>query len=265
MRGGLRPGPGAARARPVLKAVNNGRGVAQKLRRSGVALQATKQPRAEVVAQAAATAIEDTEPTWFDTYTKVSGALTNLFPVWTVVFTLWALKDPSAFAWLTTKYFTAGLAILMLSMGITLAPKDFQRVATRPNACVIELRFMLRYRGQRPIQFGGVAQWQSVRFACGKPRVQTPAPPHTQKQLRGAMDSVSDFESGGCGFESRRVVRVRSAARRRRRDALPWCVWSTDTPSPRRTTPHKIWTDWKSEGSGFDSRVGLPRNWTLAR
>ena len=23
-------------------------------------------------------------------------------------------------------------------------------------------------------------------------------------QLRGAMDSVSDFESGGCGFESRR-------------------------------------------------------------
>ena len=24
------------------------------------------------------------------------------------------------------------------------------------------------------------------------------------KQLRGAMDSVSDFESGGCGFESRR-------------------------------------------------------------
>merc|ERR1711871_1014749 len=100
-------------------------------------------PRAEVVAQAAATAIEDTEPTWFDTYTKVSGALTNLFPVWTVVFTLWALKDPSAFAWLTTKYFTAGLAILMLSMGITLAPKDFQRVATRPNAVL--LNFALCY------------------------------------------------------------------------------------------------------------------------
>ena len=137
------PAPAPRAARPVLKAVNNGRGVAQKLRRSGVALQATKQPRAEVVAQAAATAIEDTEPTWFDTYTKVSGALTNLFPVWTVVFTLWALKDPSAFAWLTTKYFTAGLAILMLSMGITLAPKDFQRVATRPNAVL--LNFALCY------------------------------------------------------------------------------------------------------------------------
>ena len=71
-------------------------------------------------------------------------------------------------------------------------------------------------RRRRPLRYrdcvlksreGGVAQWQSVRFACGKPRVQTPAPPipfFTQKQLRGAMDSVSDFESGGCGFESRR-------------------------------------------------------------
>ena len=137
------PAPAPRAARPVLKAVNNGRGVAQKLRRSSIKLQATKQPRAEVVAQAAATAIEDSEPTWFDTYTKVSGALTNLFPVWTVVFTLWALKDPSAFAWLTTKYFTAGLAILMLSMGITLAPKDFQRVATRPNAVL--LNFALCY------------------------------------------------------------------------------------------------------------------------
>ena len=100
-------------------------------------------PRAAVVAQAAAAAVDEAEPTWFDTYIRVAGALTNLFPVWTVVFTLWALKDPSAFAWLTTKYFTAGLAILMLSMGITLAPKDFQRVATRPNAVL--LNFALCY------------------------------------------------------------------------------------------------------------------------
>ena len=174
------PAPAPRAARPVLKAVNNGRGVAQKLRRS-VKLQAkVEKPRAAVVAQAAAAAVDEAEPTWFDTYIKVSGALTNLFPVWTVVFTLWALKDPSAFAWLTTKYFTAGLAILMLSMGITLAPKDFQRVATRPNAVL--LNFALCY-GTAPasdIHKGGVAQWQSVRFACGKPRVQTPAPPPTQ-------------------------------------------------------------------------------------
>ena len=62
-----------------------------------------------------------------------------------------------------------------------------------------------RYRGRvLTSREGGVAQWQSVRFACGKPRVQTPAPPPQHTQLRGAMDSVSDFESGGCGFESRR-------------------------------------------------------------
>ena len=35
-----------------------------------------------------------------------------------------------------------------------------------------------RYRGRvLTSRQGGVAQWQSVRFACGKPRVQTPAPP----------------------------------------------------------------------------------------
>ena len=71
-----------------------------------------------------------------------------------------------------------------------------------------------RCRGRVLCIFGGVAQWQSVRFACGKPRVQTPAPPHTQKQLRGAMDSVSDFESGGCGFESRRSCRRSRGAKR---------------------------------------------------
>ena len=77
---------------------------------------------------------------------------------------------------------------------------------------------------------GGVAQWQSVRFACGKPRVQTPAPP-TSKQLRGAMDSVSDFESGACGFESRRS-----------------CLLLLDGV--------------ESEGYGFDSRIGLTADWT---
>ena len=192
-----------------------------------------------------------------------------------------------------------------------------------------------RCRGRVLCIFGGVAQWQSVRFACGKPRVQTPAPPHTHNsvaqwiayqtsnlgvagsspvgvvaarwrgggashaetgpvtraragtggesiygekfadenfqlrhtgpgvlsmanagpgtngsqyrgrvlfiQLRGAMDSVSDFESGGCGFESRRSClrsldgqRVLGSSLRRRRDAPPWCVWSTAWVAPPR-------------------------------
>jgi len=141
------------RAKVLKTSARSGRGVAQKLRRielhaqanaferrawSGPALPA---PRSQALART--TSATGAKPTLFETYIKVSGALTNLFPVWTVLFTVWALKDPSAFAWLTTKYFTAGLAILMLSMGITLAPKDFKRVATRPNAVL--LNFALCY------------------------------------------------------------------------------------------------------------------------
>ena len=78
------------------------------------------------------------------------------------------------------------------------------------------------------------------------------------------MDSVSDFESGGCGFESRRsCLRSLDGATPSPRRATMVRLVDGVTPPPRRTTPHKIWTDWKSEGSGFDSRVGLPRNGLL--
>ena len=72
-----------------------------------------------------------------------SKTLTNLFPIWTVLVSLIALRRPETFLWLTTEYFTAGLATLMLSMGITLAPSDFVRVATRPNAVL--LNFVMCY------------------------------------------------------------------------------------------------------------------------
>ena len=68
----------------------------------------------------------------FDAYTKTANVATTLFPLWTVLFTLWALKAPQDFAWFTTEYFTAGLAALMLSMGITLTPNDFVQVAKEP-------------------------------------------------------------------------------------------------------------------------------------
>ena len=103
---------------------------------------------------------------------------------------------------------------LVSAVARTLTPR-WRRSGTRAASCAIS---------------GGVAQWQSVRFACGKPRVQTPAPP-TSKQLRGAMDSVSDFESGGCGFESRRG-----------------CFLLLDGV--------------ESEAYGFDSRIGLSADWT---
>ena len=69
---------------------------------------------------------------------KTADVATTLFPVWTVLFTGIALKSPQSFAWFTTEYFTAGLAALMLSMGITLKPADFAKVASRPNAVIMQ-------------------------------------------------------------------------------------------------------------------------------
>ncbi len=79
----------------------------------------------------------------FDAYVKTADIATTLFPLWTVLFTGIALKSPASFAWFTTEYFTAGLAALMLSMGITLTPADFAKVAARPNA--VALQFFLCY------------------------------------------------------------------------------------------------------------------------
>lgn len=74
----------------------------------------------------------------FKAYTKTADIATTLFPLWTVIFTAFALKSPSSFSWFTTEYFTAALAALMLSMGITLTPNDFVKVASRPNAVLMQ-------------------------------------------------------------------------------------------------------------------------------
>lgn len=85
---------------------------------------------------------------FFEAYKKVTSVATTLFPLWTVLFTAMALKSPSSFSWFTTEYFTAALAILMLSMGITLSPDDFVKVAQRPNSVVMQ--FSLCY-GMMPL------------------------------------------------------------------------------------------------------------------
>lgn len=79
----------------------------------------------------------------FDAYVKISGVTTTLFPLWTVLFTGVALKSPSSFAWFTTNYFTAALAVLMLSMGITLTPQDFLDVMKEPVS--VGMQFSLCY------------------------------------------------------------------------------------------------------------------------
>lgn len=79
----------------------------------------------------------------FDGYVKTADVATTLFPLWTIIFSVFALKSPSSFAWFTTEYFTAGLAALMLSMGITLTPKDFVDVMKEPVA--VGMQFSLCY------------------------------------------------------------------------------------------------------------------------
>eukprot|EP00555_Chaetoceros_dichaeta_P002690 CAMPEP_0198250396 /NCGR_PEP_ID=MMETSP1447-20131203/1608_1 /TAXON_ID=420782 /ORGANISM="Chaetoceros dichaeta, Strain CCMP1751" /LENGTH=417 /DNA_ID=CAMNT_0043935229 /DNA_START=195 /DNA_END=1448 /DNA_ORIENTATION=+ len=74
----------------------------------------------------------------FQAYVKTANVATTLFPLWTVLFTGIALKSPSSFDWFTTDYFTGALAALMLSMGITLTPADFTKVASRPNSVVMQ-------------------------------------------------------------------------------------------------------------------------------
>ena len=79
----------------------------------------------------------------FDGYVWTADKATTLFPLWTVLFSAAALKSPSSFAWFTTEYFTAALAALMLSMGITLTPQDFLDVMKEPVS--VAMQFSLCY------------------------------------------------------------------------------------------------------------------------
>lgn len=73
----------------------------------------------------------------WELYLKVTDKLTVLFPLWTVIFATIALIKPETFAWFSTKYFTASLGALMLSMGITLTADDFVRVSKEPLAVIV--------------------------------------------------------------------------------------------------------------------------------
>ena len=84
----------------------------------------------------------------FEGYERAANVATTLFPLWTVLFTAVALKSPSSFEWFTTDYFTAALAALMLSMGITLTPDDFVQVAQEPVS--VFMQFALCY-GMMPL------------------------------------------------------------------------------------------------------------------
>jgi len=73
---------------------------------------------------------------------------TNLFPLWNVFGAALALKQPSAYAFMSTDYFTVALSVLMFSMGITMTLDDFKRVATKPGP--VALNFLACY-GMMPV------------------------------------------------------------------------------------------------------------------
>ena len=64
---------------------------------------------------------------------QASDLFANLFPVWTLLAAGQALRAPTTFAFLSTEFFTAALAVLMFSMGITMTLDDFKRVLTKPG------------------------------------------------------------------------------------------------------------------------------------
>jgi BASS family bile acid:Na+ symporter len=98
---------------------------------------------------------EEPKSEFMKSFESFSSKFSSLFPIWTVLSAALALRVPSAFAWFTTGYFTAGLALLMLSTGITTTVADFTRVFSRPGP--VGVGFLLCY-GLMPLFALGLAK-----------------------------------------------------------------------------------------------------------
>lgn len=120
--------------------------------RTNASLNMAKSSALQMSAEAASDGEKSLGSKIFDAYTKTANLATTLFPLWTVLFTLVALKKPSTFDFFTTEYFTAALAALMLSMGITLTPQDFVDVASEPSAVLMQ--FSLCYGMMPALAYG---------------------------------------------------------------------------------------------------------------
>lgn len=59
---------------------------------------------------------------------RVLTALTNAFPLWVLITAGGALLRPTAFTWFSGPLIPIGLAIIMLSMGMTIGFADFRRI-----------------------------------------------------------------------------------------------------------------------------------------
>lgn len=120
--------------------------------RPNVSLNMAKSSAMQMSSEASSDGEKSLASKVFDAYTKTANVATTLFPLWTVLFTAIALKKPSTFDFFTTEYFTAALAALMLSMGITLTPADFVAVASEPSSVLMQ--FSLCYGMMPALAFG---------------------------------------------------------------------------------------------------------------
>lgn len=120
--------------------------------RPNVSLNMAKSSAMQMSSEAASDGEKSLASKIFDVYTKTANLATTLFPLWTVLFTAIALKKPSTFDFFTTEYFTAALAALMLSMGITLTPDDFVAVASEPSSVLMQ--FSLCYGMMPALAYG---------------------------------------------------------------------------------------------------------------
>jgi BASS family bile acid:Na+ symporter len=76
---------------------------------------------------------------------RILPVLTNLFPLWVVAASGAALWHPPLFTWFGKQAIIAGLAVIMLGMGITLRVEDFKQVIRlpRPVATGVAAQFLI--------------------------------------------------------------------------------------------------------------------------
>jgi hypothetical protein len=85
----------------------------------------------------AVAAEDDASSDGMATFRKYAQIFCNLFPVWTLITAVSALKKPEIFLGIPPSTFPAQIGMLMLCMGISLKPSDFKRVFQRPGAVLL--------------------------------------------------------------------------------------------------------------------------------